>query len=564
MVAYIIGVILVVIALIIVGLILRKRIYDEVDKHESWKMDIMNRNVTTELQRVKSLNLSGETQEKFEGWKVTWDQILTRKLPDIEEFLLDAEEAADRFRVSEAKKNLKKVEQVLQNIELTIEEMFVELDQLLDSEKQSRKEVEEVQPQIKHLRRELLQNRHLYGKAEVRFEVEINALQQLLDQYFSAIDLGNYFEAKQFVADLKTDLNQLTTKIEEFPIIYKKCNRELPEQIRELLIGVKEMKEQGYRIEHLGFEKELIGYQNELEKCLKQLANGDVEEIPELLQSFDERVNEIYALLEKEAQAKSYIEKHLINFKKLIEEVTVDFDATNEEVELLQQTYYLEESDLELYSNLEKWIHQLQRQLDQIETDLKSDKQTYVALRDQLETSYKDLQHLQASHQDFKEQVRTIRKDELEAKKKVAELKRNLFDTNKKLQKSNIPGVPSFLWNRLDEASTKSNLVMEKLSKQPLDMGQVQHVLIEAETSVQTMIEDTNVLLEQAYLVETVIQYANRYRSKYPLLAAQLAESEKQFREYAYEGALETAANALEEIEPGALKRLETLIQVPS
>lgn len=564
MVGYIIGVILIVITLIIVGLILRKRIYDEVDRHESWKMDIMNRNVTTELQRVKSLNLSGETQEKFEGWKDGWDHILTRELPDIEEFLLDAEEAADRFRISEAKKNLKSVEKTLNTVESTIEKMFGELDQLLDSEQQSRKEVEDVQPQIKHLRKKLLQNRHLYGKTESYFEAGIDDLQGLLDKYFSAIELGNYFEAKQFVQELNTNLNDLSEKIEEFPVIYKKCNREIPEQIHELLSGIKEMKEQGYQIDYLGLENELAGYQEQLIKCVNQLEKGVFEEIYELIQSIEDRVNEIYVLLEKEVESKSYVEKNISSFRSLIEEVTLDFESTNEEVDILQQTYYLEKSDLELYSNLEKWIVQLQRQLTQIETDLTSGNQTYIALHDQLEASLKDIQELKTSHHDFKEQVRTIRKDEIEAKKKVVKLKRNLFDTNKKLQKSNIPGVPVFLWNNLNEATEKSNLVLEKLAKQPLDMGQVNHVLKDAEIAVDTMIDQTNLLLEQAYLVETVIQYANRYRSKYPLLAAQLAESEKLFRDYCYEEALETAANALEEIEPGALKRLETFIQVPS
>lgn len=64
--AYFIGIILAIIVLIIVGLILRKRIYDSVDKYEAWKMDIMDRNIASQLGRIKSLNLSGETQQKLD------------------------------------------------------------------------------------------------------------------------------------------------------------------------------------------------------------------------------------------------------------------------------------------------------------------------------------------------------------------------------------------------------------------------------------------------------------------------------------------------------------------
>lgn len=71
------------------------------------------------------------------------------------------------------------------------------------------------------------------------------------------------------------------------------------------------------------------------------------------------------------------------------------------------------------------------------------------------------------------------------------------------------------------------------------------------------LVEQTEVMVDQARLTEQVIQYANRYRSKYPLLAAKLLEAENLFRSYEYEVALEQFAKALEEVEPGALKRIE-------
>lgn len=172
--AYIIGIVLVIITLIIVGLILRKRIYDVVDRQESWKMDIMNRNIASELSRIKNLNLSGETQEKFESWKGHWEYIVTKQLPDIEEYLFDAEEAADRYRFPTAKKTLRKVEQTLQSIEKDIEQMLLELDELMKSEETSRKEIEGLEPEIKSLRKKLSQTRYQYGKAEARFDVELD------------------------------------------------------------------------------------------------------------------------------------------------------------------------------------------------------------------------------------------------------------------------------------------------------------------------------------------------------------------------------------------------------
>ncbi|MBU5593682.1 septation ring formation regulator EzrA [Amphibacillus sp. MSJ-3] len=564
MVAYIIGFILIIIALIIISLILRKRIYDRVDKLESWKIDIMNRNVSAELQRIKALRLSGETQTKFESWKETWDQILTSDLPNIEEQLFDAEEAADRFNIPSANNYLNTVEKILSDAEQTIANMYRELDELLDSEKKSRQLAEEVSPQIKKLRNMILHDLHSYGKAEKRFEAEISDQKLCLDQFHLETEAGNYYEASQIINDIKVKLDDLTKRIEDFPAIYRKCKIELPNQIKELNNGLNQMKVDGYQINFHNFQSELSDLEEQLQVYVSRMEETDDQSIFDFVVTIEERIQEIYETLEEESKARIYVDKHLSNFEVLISEVLDDFKATDEEVADLQKTYYLEENDLALYSNLGKWINQLEAQYQQINQDLKADNQSYVSLKEDLEVSFQDLQKLKQAHVEFKDQIRTIRKDELEAKEKIRDLQHKLFEADRELQKSNLPGIPPFIWNQIDEATDKCTLVLEKLTEEPLDMGLVNHALMEATASVHSLIEQTEAMIEQAYLIERVIQYANRYRSQNPTLASKLTEAEQMFRECNYEQALETASQSLEDVEPGALKRLETTIKVPS
>ncbi|WP_226036407.1 septation ring formation regulator EzrA [Aquibacillus saliphilus] len=562
--AYVIGCILGVIALIILGLILRKRVYDEVDRLEGWKMDIMNKNVTSELARVKKLNLSGETQEKFESWKERWDIILTRELPDIEEYLLDAEEASDKFRISGAKKNLHIVEETLVAIENNIAKMFEELDQLIDSEQNSREEVDNLQPKVAGLRKKLIQSRPQYGKAEIRFDVEIDELEQQIANYYQMTESGNYFEAQQLVSEMKVTLNFLEEQIEEFPIVYKKCKHELPVQIDDVLFGIKEMKDEGFRIEHLGFEKELRNFQESLVKSVEQLEKGSLADAYEIISPIEERITEMYQLLEKEAVAKSYVAKKAPSYRKLLTEVDNDLTDTTDEVVRLQETYYFEDNDMKIHLHLENWIKQIKKEHEKIEKNVEEEKISHSNLRELIENSYKQLLELQDAHEEFKERIHTLRKDEIEAKEKVFEIRNELFETNRKLQKSNIPGVPNYIWDLMEEATAKSDSVVKNLENQPLDIGKVQHSLVEATKAVQTMTNQTELLLDQARLVEFVIQYANRYRSQHAFLAAKLYEAEELFRKFEYESALEEASNALEDIEPGALRKLEEYSEIPS
>lgn len=553
----IIGIILLVIVLIIISLIMRKRIYDFVDRLESWKLDIMNRNVSAQLTKIKALNLSGETQDRFESWKERWELILSSELPDIEEYLFDAEEAADKFRFSTAKKILRKTEQALQTIEKDIEKILTELDELVESEESSRKEVEYIQPTIKNLRKTIAQNRFQYGKAEVRFEVEIDELSENLDNYHELVDSGNYTEAKELVDSLKLQLEQMQTEIEEFPEIYRACKQDIPSQIDDLYAGIKEMKEEGFRIDHLGFEKELQGYQQRLLDCVKALETGKATDAKTLTSEIVDRIQEMYQLLEKEAIAKNYMESQATSYHKSVLEIAASFEETKSEVETLKQTYYFDDQDMEKYLSLEKSITHLQKVYDEIEIGLEDEKTPHSELRAQLEAGFGQLEELLEKHHDFKVSVYNLRKDEIEAKEKLADIRDQINEINRRLKKSNIPGVPSFIWNSMDTALENCNQVLTVLEKNPLDISEVQQSLSTAKSSVDLLIEQTDVMLDQADLTEQVIQYANRYRSKYPLLAAKLLEAETLFRNFDYEVALEQAARALEEVEPGALKRIE-------
>src|SRR5699024_9743992 len=118
-----------------------------------------------------------------------------------------------------------------------------------------------------------------------------------------------------------------------------------------------------------------------------------------------------------------------------------------------------------------------------------------------------------------------------------------------------IPGVPNAIWIILDEARNKNEQVLAALDKQPLDIMEVNQSLQDAKNSTDKAVDQTNTMLEQAYMIEQVIQYANRYRSSYPILHRKLVEDENLLRNAQYELSHEQAAHAQEEIEHETLKK---------
>lgn len=555
--AVVIGVILAVIVVLTIALILRKRIYDQVDHLENWKMDITDRDVAKQIGKIKALNLSGETQEKFEIWKDRWEEIVTKSIPKTEKYLIEAEEAADRFRMKKAKDVLKDGEAHLQKVEDEIKKIMKELEELLTSEQAGREGAEELKPEIKGLKSMLSQSRYQYGKAEKYFDEALDQCEQALKQYEEMVESGNYLEANKAIQALKEETENLSDKLDSFPELLKHAKQEVPSQLTNLSSGMKEMREDGYRIKHLGFEKEIITYQEQLKDLVEQLEKADMTDVEKQLQQIEARILEMYEALEEEAVARNYIEQQSPDYEEAVQQIAATYEMAKLEIDEIKKAYYVEANDMEKFLSIGKSINSLKEDLNGLKEGLQDDKKSHAELKKKIEEGFERISDLESQQKSFEKSIANLRKDELEARDALVAMRGQLTDLNRRLKKSNIPGVPSYIWTEFETAFQKNEQVMRELETYPLDMNNVQHALMEAKKSVEQAGEKVDMMLDQANLTEQVIQYANRYRSKYDALDNKLKESERLFRNYEYELSLEHAVKAVEEIDPGALKKIE-------
>ena len=554
---YIIGAILAIIVIITVGLILRKRLYDGVDYYEAWKLDIMNRNVAAELSKMKDLNMEGATQESFNTWKDEWDQILTEELATIEELLYDTEKAADKFSFPTAKKHMKDMESILLATEQKIETILADIQSLLETVEANSQTMEELEPQLVELRKLISQNRYQFSKADVRFESAIDEVKEIMNTYNELVEQGEYISSTEQVDLAQNRLENIKTEMDEFPALYKKCKNELPTELNELTNGINEIVEEGYSVNQTDLIVEIGHFQTRLLEAVQTLEKEGTEDVKPFVTELEERIKEIYDQLEIEAIAKNFVETKFPNYVRTLESFETTFEKTKEEVSVLKQAYHFEESDLEKYMTLEKLVTKIRQKLEDLESKITENTLTHSVIRSELEEALAELEQVAEEHETFKKSIANLRKDELEARNQLQQMNEDIYKLNRKLRGSNLPGIPNFIWSLMEEATDKNNKVLIALEQEPLDMIEVQQSLAEAKSAVNHTIDNTDKMMDQAYLTEQVIQYANRYRSSFPELASALEEAERLFRKAEYELALENAAKAVEEIEPGALKRIE-------
>ncbi|PLT32269.1 septation ring formation regulator EzrA [Bacillus sp. V5-8f] len=558
---YILGIIIIILAFIIWGYFFKKKYFAEIDRLESWKIDIMNRPVLDELSKVKQLNMTGETEEMFEKWRREWDEIITVHMPEVEELLFDAEEYIDKYRFAKSKEVQRKIASKLKEIEDTIKNILTELNELVGSEEKNRLEIEELKGLYRSLKKSLLTHRHSYGKAASKLETGLDEVLEILQQYDSATENGNYLNAREHVLSIKARLTLISTKMERVPQLLLECQSSLPSQLEELKEGYKEMLAQGYELDHIQFEKEVSRLERDLAVYAEHLEKAETEEVEQGVQEITESVNVLYELLEKEVFSKQYIQKNQDLLTEDIMGLEYENDKLKAETAIVQHSYQLTESELDAQRKLDKQIAQITKRYSLLRLKLEENEGSHSSLSEEMQEVEVQIKAVKEEQVLFSGKLQALRKDEMEARDTLKELIKKMADTSRLISKSNLPGLPEQYRSYILEADESLNDVQAKLEEKPLDMASVHIYLEKAVSTINELHDRTRQLIEQMLLAERVIQYGNRYRSRYPQVAETLWEAEEKFRNFQYEGALELAAAAIEKVDPGSLKRIEANVE---
>ncbi|QPA30379.1 septation ring formation regulator EzrA [Thermaerobacillus caldiproteolyticus] len=541
--------------------IYRKRLYQEIDRLEAWKIAIMNRPITDELSKVKRLNMTGETEQLFERWRHQWDEIVATQLPMVEEKLFDTEELLDKYRYQKAKALLREIEHTLRKIEEDIQTILHELEELVGSEEQNRTEIEELKQIYRNAKKTLLAYRHTFGDAEVKLNEKLDEIHSEFQRFEDLTNSGNYLAAREVVLSLKQELSVFSQMLHDIPELFNECQTTIPAQLAELLDGYKEMNESGYILDHLQIEQEVAEKQEKLQQYIEMIHDLRVEEAKQAIGEIKEEIDTLYDLLEKEVIAHQYVKEEVGKIKEQLYQLSEEAKETSEETLFVQQSYRLSAQDLEKYRSIEKQIHQLVKRFSLIQARMIEEQTAHSILKEELEQLVAQIKMMKEEHEQFRDMLQTLRKDELIAREKLSDMKKKLSEAIRLVKKSRLPGLPEAYKLQLDEAKNLLMRVTLRLDEKPLNMEAVNQALDEAAVFVQRVYERTTEMIEQAELVEKVIQYGNRYRRRYSSVKEGLEEAELSFRNYDYELALEQAVATVEKVEPGALQRIQQLLE---
>ncbi len=558
---YIITIVIVLIALLVAGILMRRKHNVIIQRLEQEKLQIQHYPIFEELTKIKTLNMNGETEKLFEAWRDQWTEVIDVHVLKIDSMLFDAEDYIDRFNFKKASQIEKDIEEYNVKCDKIKSQIITELEDLIGSEEKSRIEMEQLKEYYRSARKTLLAHQHSFGQALPMLEKILEEVPESFERYDNLTKEGNYLQAREIVLSLNTQAQQLDYYINEIPSLITEIHTKIPNAIQDLKNGQKEMEDQSYYLRHLELTEALENLEKELEQLNAEVINLNISNVTNRVQEINDEIDQYYDMLELEVIAKNFVDKNCENMYTTINEVLRVTKEVSDEAAYVQNSYQISEEEAEIPKIGLKQLEMIQKRYELLATRVKEEQSAYSSLQQELIEISEEIDKIKAQQEEFSDRLKNLRINEIKAREQLNSLKKLLQNTDRLLQKANIPGVPAEMEARIEEAEEQIFIVIQCLQEVPLNMNLVHVNLQNAQKSIQEVHERAKEMIENVLLIERIIQYGNRYRASNPTVNQQLLEAEEAFHQFRYIKALEDAVNAVELAEPGAIKRIEELVQ---
>ncbi len=545
--------------LVLVGFFMRRRQFAYIDDLEIRKIDLMSRPVIEEVSRVKDLNLDGETEESFAGWRKRWDVMLSISFPEVELLFFDAEENADTFHFAKVRYLGAMITARLDEIEKSIDQIFSEIDTLMKTASKNEDRLEGLKERFKELKKYIIVYNHSFGKSLTAMERAIERCMEQFPIVDTKLTTGDYFSASELLDDLEAKHDTLIEKSILIPKLYEEANKKLPDTLTILMQTYHDMKNEGYPLQNLKFEKRHAQMKQTISVLLDILSSAEAFQAQEIIQELQGTINLVCEQLETEEKSKAYIleQRHRIddNMKLLVEQIKVISEDTTKSL----AAYRLQTEDLLMKKKLEDDIVFLQEKWTVIRKGFLERTKPFSEIKTRLVEVENAIDEYLVIQKQYSGRLLALSQDEIYARTKIVNLRETVKDVSYAIKMANLPGVPEAFAAYLAEVKVAVTTVDENLEDVPLDMNLILALLSEAKDKVGTLKVQSEKIICDADLVEKVILYGNRHRLKYPAVADALNEAEIHFKLCKYSEALAIASGAIEKIDSRFYENLEVV-----
>lgn len=550
---------IIIIVLIIVGIMfyLRSNKRKIVEEAEERKLKVQRLPFEENLKQLSELNLKGETRTKYDAFKRDTLDYTNNYLAPVEEKIHDAEIQLDKFQFSGAQSDIDDAHELMDKYETGYQQQIEDVNEIVSLHKENEQVYEKCKTNYREMKRDVLANRHQFGDAASPLEKRIESFEPELVQYEELKEEGNYVQAHNHIMGLNESMNEVQKYMDEIPELIREAQKELPGQFQDLKYGCRDLKMNGYDLDHVKIDGTLQSLKTELNFVEPMISRLELDNANDKLEQINDKLDEMYDLIEHEVKAKNEVEETK-------EQITDELFKAREmnytlrtEIDYIRENYFINESDVHSIRQHENEIQNLVAVYDEILKEMAKSAVRYSEVKDNLEYLDDHVKVINENQEKLQNHLIQLREDEAEAEDNLLRIQSKKEEVYRRLLASNLTSVPErfiIMKNEIDHEVRETN---DQFSERPIHVKQLKDKVAKIVIQMNTFEDEANDVLVNAVYAERLIQYGNRYRKDHNNVDKSLNEAERLFKNNRYKRSIEISEQALESVEPGITKYIE-------
>lgn len=554
--AWVIGVIVIVLLVMLFSMVSRKKYYTKIDELDLRKQGIISASIPKELQELKELPMAGETETKFTSWHQAWEELVTVHVAQIDETLYRAEEGLDRYRFVAVKNDLEVTEQLIAELEGLIDEMLAEMSTFKTNQSVLAELKAQGETNSSQVRKSLLLQATSFGPALPNLEEQAEQIDRLRVEMVAFEEAGEVTKAYETSLLLEAKVEETRQLVEVIPQQWKTLAHELRQRIDQLSAGYKEMTLDGYPLEPLGMQSDIKRFEEQRLSLVKKLESLEIAGLEEQVQQLASDIDQMYDTFRREVDARHHVKKENQSLKQKALRMREKVHQLAQEFSMLRENYEISADLGEQYESIQRDEEMLFGAAKDLDESIASRIIPFSMLEDQMRDAVRLEEQLMLQYERFAVELQALRKEETEVRQRVAEWRQLLSTIRLRLKRLGLPKIPADVEEALQASSRSLQTLEMRLEELPFNVHYIVSQSEDVNGTFKTLQERIDKVVFEVTYAERLVQYANRFRRQDNEIHMSLTIAETKFLAGDYERTIALGEQVLQQFDPNSIERI--------
>ena len=554
----IVALVVVIIGFYVFAILMRKKTEDRILELEERKETLFDLPVQEEIDAVKKMHLVGQSQTIFREWNQKWIDLSSNSFADLENHIFEAEQLNDSFHFFRARESVADSEAQIELMEEEVQGIRQGVDQLVEQEKRNSNKIQESLDLYDNLRNDITDNADLYGSVITELEKHLANIETEFSQFVTLNSTGDPIEAAEVLETAEEHTIALRAITEQIPAFISKIDKEIPKQLEELQEACDKFIEDDYVLpESINLDDKMNELHQHLVESNALLEQFELDRVETELALSQEKVEEIYAIFEKEYAARRNVEKRSTVLREYIEHIRVNNKNLLLEIDHVTQAYVLSGNEKGYVRGYQEHLEALESDVDEIMESIEGKKLPYSVLSRRVNSVVSALEEMEKNQIKISNTLTGLKDEERAAQEIADRFDSELRTIKRYVEKRNLPGLPKDYLDLFFTTGDRVQNLFKELGRVRINIDTINHLVDVSTEDMHVLKEATTNMTDHAVLAEQLIQYANRYKASNEQVAQGISRALQLFeRDRDYDGSFDEISKTLEIAEPGAASRI--------